>query len=301
MAPERLLKTNEVAKLLGLSDSTVKRLVDKGHLKASRTEGRHRLVSEAEVERYRQKLGETGTVVGADEQRSILPLRTTIQSLLGSLMRGDEAAAQRILAQAYNSGWKAARLGDDLIRPVMEQIGHEWERAGLDVYQEHRISRILESALIGLIRTIPPAGPDAPVAMGCSPSGDHYTLSGLLCELALREQGWHVINLGSNLPLSSLGRAVLRHRPRLVWLSISNLTDQASFVDEYRLFHESVSGSGAAVVLGGSALSPGLRTRVVAASFGERLSHLCEFARSLVSSPGVSSSNTMDRLEFNNP
>ena len=40
-------------------------------------------------------------------------------------------------------------------RAVMEQIGHGWETSDLDVFQEHRASRIVESAITGLIANLP--------------------------------------------------------------------------------------------------------------------------------------------------
>ncbi len=94
-------------------------------------------------------------------------------------------------------------------------------------------------------------------------------------------------NLGVNLPLRSLAQATIRHRPRLVFISVSYLKDEEQFVREYRSFHESAASVGAAVIMGGQALRPDLRSRLIYASHGDRMAHLAEFARRL-SAPGES-------------
>jgi hypothetical protein len=106
-------------------------------------------------------------------------------------------------------------------------------------------------------------------------------LAVLLGELVLRELGWEVRNLGCNLPLRSLAEAVVRHQPRLVFISAGYLKDEDQFVREYQSFHVKAAAVGAAVIVGGRALGPGLRSRLVYASHGENMAHLAEFARRL--------------------
>ena len=152
----------------------------------------------------------------------------------------------------------------------MERIGHGWEDRTLDVFQEHLASHAVASALIELneqasrtLRT------PAPLALGATPEGDPYILPLLLGELVLREQGWDVRNLGVNLPLRSLAAAVLGYRPGLVFLSVNSLTDPVRFASDYLGFYESAAAVGTAVVLGGRALGPDLRARLLYAGYGE--------------------------------
>ena len=133
-----------------------------------------------------------------------------------ALPRGRAVEAKPLIEAAHAALRDTARLADEFIRPVMERIGHDWGMGALDVFQEHRASRIVESTLGGLIARAAarPVEPGAPVALGATPEGDIYTLSGLLCELALRDLGWDVVNLGPNLPMASLAKAVRVHRPQ---------------------------------------------------------------------------------------
>jgi excisionase family DNA binding protein len=296
--PEPYLKTRQVAQALGVSVSTVKRWVDAGELSANRTVGKHRLIRRSEAERFardrnlkfdmREALDGRATseadIEAEAEVEELCPREIDaelVESFVTTLRRGRVLDSRDILVAAFRSVG-AVRLADDLVRPAMARIGHDWEEHGLDVFQEHRATRAIKQTLMELnqgLQIETRHRPPGPLALGATPEHDPYMLPGLLCELALREQGWDVTNLGVNLPLASLAKAIRAHRPRLVWLSVTHLVDPPAFVREYASFHEVASAAGAAVALGGQALTPDLRARLVAASFGDRMAHLAEFAR----------------------
>ena len=286
-ATEPLLKTRQLADALGVSVSTVKRWVDTGAIRAARTVGKHRLIAMGEAIRFARERALPGeklqALLGVKSSRVAAADEATCEELVAALKEGRAGRARELIVLAYAECKDAAVLADDLIRPAMERIGHGWEAGELGIDQEHRASRIVEAALMELnARLTRPTAASRPLALGAAPAGDPYTLSGLLCEMSLRELGWDVINFGPNLPLESLAKAVQRHRPRLVWLSVTHLEDPERFVREYRGLHASLASIGAATCLGGPALTPPLRARLVAASFGERVAHLAEFARRLV-------------------
>ncbi len=275
------LKTQQVANALGVSVSTVKRWVDSGVLGATRTVGKHRLIPRHEAERFARMQGLSFLM--EDEAPLIAPRRIDeplVDLLATTLRSGRGREARDLILGAYRGAGPTA-LADDLIRPVMQRIGHDWEARAIDVYHEHRATRVVTHALMEIVHDQQgcPPGDDAPLALGAAPEGDPYLLPGLLCEMVLRDLGWEVMNLGVNLPLASLARAVRAHRPRVTWVSVSYLDDRTQFPRAYAAFHDEVSADGTAVIVGGQALTPELRARMVAASFGDRMAHLAEFAR----------------------
>ena len=297
---DRDLKTRKVAELFGVSVSTVKRWVDSEKLPARRTPGGHRLFSAAKVARFAAEHGlaiaakrEDGEAGIEDRGRAALG---TWEDLADALSRGRSRAARHLIIEQSRRIGDPAELADHWIRPAMASIGRAWERRAIEIYQEHHATRTVEAALQELLRAQSPPRPDRPLAIGATPEGDFYSVSGLLCELTLRSIGWDAINLGPNLPVDSLGRAVLEHRPRLVWLSISHLNDRETFLRQYSAFYRSIAETGAAVILGGPALCPALRSRMVAASLGDRMSHLREFALRLAPTAGwpPSTSSSME-------
>lgn len=298
---ETYLKTQQVADALGVSVSTIKRWVDSGDLKAIRTLGKHRLVplTDAVAFAKRQELPVTGleklkTTNTTETTNDQIVLNDSVRENLVDLLKaGRTREATDRIVEVSKSGISAVSLADDLIRPVMERVGHSWMVGAWDVYEEHQASLAVASALTSLIGKLPAGGngPNAPVAVGATPEGDFYQIPLHLGELVLREAGWDVRNLGSNLPLKSLARAVHDYRPSLVFLSVSYLADPGRFLRDYQNFFEETSKVGAAVMLGGRALSLDLRARLVYASFGERMSHLAEFARRVRPSSLAPSSN----------
>ena len=206
------------------------------------------------------------------------------ESLGEALCEGRVLEAKALIESFHRSARGATALADSLIRPVMAQIGHGWMVGLIDVYQEHLATQIVAAALGDLIARVPQAikGPDVPLALGAAPEGDLSFLPVLLGEFVLRELGWRVLNLGANLPLRSLANAVDDHRPRLVFLTINHMSDEQRFLREYRSFSEVAAAHRVAVILGGRALVPELRSELVFASFGDRMTHLSEFARRLL-------------------
>jgi MerR family transcriptional regulator, light-induced transcriptional regulator len=283
------LKTQTVASALGLSVSTVKRWVDSGTIAAVRTQGKHRLIPRSEAIRLARELNrDPGVIVrlAAMPSCDAGPLDDRLCDRLCLLLsQGDAQEARQLIKSVFASGAGAVRLADELLRPVMARIGHEWMVGALDVYQEHQASQIVISTLLELIGQAGlVASSTAPLALGGTTEGDPYLISSLLAELVLLEAGWFVRNLSVNLPLRSLAQATIHYRPRMVFLSVNYLTDAEQFLREYMSFFETASRMRAAVVVGGQALVPEVRTRLVYTAFGDRMIHLAEFARQLASS-----------------
>ncbi|MCA1685044.1 MAG: B12-binding domain-containing protein [Planctomycetia bacterium] len=296
-APDPLLKTQQVAAALGVSVSTLKRWVDKGALRAARTVGKHRLIGLSEALRFARSQGlpESGLQALADPGGMAAGLidAGVRDALTEAIRRGDARRGRAILVSAYAAGGGAAALADQLIRPVMERIGHGWKVGDLDVFQEHQAAHIVASALHDLNeRASRTQRVPAPLALGATPEGDPYILPLLLGELVLREQGWDVRNLGVNLPLRSLAVAAIEYHPALIFLSVNDLPDEARFTHEYLSFYATAAAAGAAVVLGGRALGAGLRAGLTYAGFGDRMAHLSEFARRLAPAPRAALNGT---------
>jgi excisionase family DNA binding protein len=282
-----LLKTRQLADAIGVSVSTIKRWVDAGDLKASRTVGKHRLILLSEATRFarRQGLSVEGLEALGGAPEGILggAIDDQLREQLNEALRqGDAPGAKSLIRAVLASGQGAAALADDLIRPVMEQIGHGWMVGDLDVFEEHQASHIVAAALTEQIgRASRGRNGSTPLALGATPEGDFYQLALLLGELVMRELGWDVRNLGVNLPLESLAHALGHYRPRLVFISVSHLADERRFVEGYLSFFETATTAGTAIVVGGRALGPELRIRLRYASYGERMMHLSEFARQI--------------------
>lgn len=285
--PEVFLKTQQVADALGISVSTLKRWVDAGQLAATRTVGRHRLIALDEALRFARKNKMSTAALerlARGGARALLGVDEDVRRRLASALKeGRAREARRLILAAHAALGDGATLADELIGPVMRAVGHGWSVGDWDVYQEHQASQIVAAALGDLIARATRGGDmPGPVALGAAPEGDHYTLPTLLGELTLRELGWDVRNLGPDLPLRSLARAVAETRPRLVFLAVMHLADPVGFFAEYPAVAAAAREAGAAILLGGRALTPDHRSRLEHHGFGQRMADLAEHGRRLL-------------------
>ncbi len=285
VSTETYLKTQQVADALGVSVSSIKRWVDSGALEATRTMGKHRLVLLSSALQFarREKFPVDGLLAISSHPQGLEIDDRLCNQLLDVLKSGQERKASSLIVSAYHAGSGVADLADRLIRPVMERIGQLWLLGQWDIYEEHQATSLITSTLAGINHTLmhSTTGP-RPLALGASPAGDPYIMPGLLAEIVVREAGWDVRNLGSDLPLRSLASATRKHRPRLIFLSVNLIVDRAQFINDYSYFYEASNQVEAAVILGGRALDPDLRSRLIYASFGDRMAHLSEFARRML-------------------
>lgn len=285
---ERLpyLSTLEAAEALGVSVSTVKRWVDEGVLPAHKTAGGHRKLLRAEV----LALARQGGLPRGDpaveslawpRDRQADP-ETTAAALLEALLRGQRAEVRSVIRRAYVSGLTVETLADRIIAPAMAQVGREWQAGQLDVWQEHRATQLCAAALYEWKDELEArAERNRLLAVGGAPEGDPYLLATLLAQLVLLDAGWEAVNLGPNTPLPSLAKAVGELRPQLLWLSVSYLEDGTDFVGRYEELYRIAEQQGVAVAVGGQALAGPLRSTIPYTTYGDGLSHLAAFARTL--------------------
>jgi excisionase family DNA binding protein len=284
--PSPYLSTPQAAEALGISVSTVKRWVDEGVLPAHRTAGGHRKLLRAEVlalarggDLPRGDLGVLSTAVSWDRDAA---LERATETLAEALLQGQGAEVSGLVRRAYGSGVAIETLADRVIAPAMAKVGHDWETDRIDVWQEHRGTQLMAAALYDLkVELEARAERNRPVAIGGTPADDPYLLATLLAQLVLLDAGWEAVNLGPNTPLPALSNVLRELRPRLIWLSVSHLEDPAEFIDAQRALFQAAERQGVAVALGGRALEEPVRSAVPYTTYGDGLSHLAAFARTL--------------------
>jgi MerR family transcriptional regulator, light-induced transcriptional regulator len=280
------ISTVRAAGALGVSISTIKRWVDDGVLPAHRTAGGHRKLLRAEVLAL-ARLGALPnrdltslSVVSLGDQSIELPSLSA--ALFSAALEGDGIEVSALVRRAYHSGVAIEALADKVVAPVMGRVGHEWETARIDIWQEHRATQLCAAALYDLKNELEArAEQRRPVAVGGAPEGDPYLLATLLAQYTLLDAGWASVNLGPNTPLSSLAKAMRDLQPRLVWLSVSHLENSVEFLRSYREFYQAAERLGVAVAVGGRALAGPIRSAMPYTTYGDGFNHLAAFARTL--------------------
>ena len=280
----RSFSPGQLAPIVGVSESTMKRWVDSGLLRAERTPGGHRKITVADLLAFLRSRGRPmpsleGLAVLVEHVSGPNIEAATPEALAGVLVRGDATVARAMIVRQFKAGRPLDESLDRLVGPAMAEIGTQWARGKIDVYQEH-VATLRVWSVLGELRALLPVPPEsAPLALGGAPEGDPYLLPTMMAELTLAEMGWRTINIGPNTPIDSFVEAIRVHGPQLVWLSVTSLSPRPAFVDGYPRMFEAAEARGVQVAVGGQGLTAELQDRLVASAFGTRLAHLKTFAR----------------------
>lgn len=282
------LTPKEVAWALGVSESSVKRWVDRGTLAAITTAGGHRKLAVADVVHYARESGielARPEILGVVTRPNRKPLGLVVNSLVESLCEGNATATREILLAAYQLSHSCAAIGDELLCPAMRELGTRWEKGKLSVHEERRACEMTASALHEIRAMMPTPAPNAPLAMVTTAAGDHAELPIRVAELVLRENGWNVTLLGVALPLCEIAFAVKKHKPKLSLLSATHLDDPTQFVVEFREIVYEPTKQATTWLLGGGALPAELSDDLPCDHSGRSMSELAGIVRAIANQP----------------
>ncbi|HSB28898.1 MAG TPA: B12-binding domain-containing protein [Pyrinomonadaceae bacterium] len=277
------LTTKEVARLLRVSEATVKRWADDGLLHSSKTAGGHRRFSAHSIASLRREKG-IGNVPGLASAPNKHPALTRSSSVTFTelLLSGEEKEAAAFLIHAYMEGQSPVELFDRTITEAMHEVGELWFRGTITVADEHLATRVVLSALQKLRSIVVPAGPTGLKAICCGIDGDLHELPVHLAEIILETEGWDTRNLGPNTPLFSLREMVTQHRPQLVCISARSIADLDRGTSEYAQLRKVTAKLGASVVIGGEGFrDPTIRQRFPCDFYAEDFAGLTKFVNSL--------------------
>ena len=261
-----VLSTKEVAGLLNLAESTIKRWADDGNLLCIKTLGGHRKFRMADIvkfaEEHRYPL--TGILPPPASQSRQDQLSLGVNSgnyvllseiLLEELLRADRNRIFEFLAYLYKHHIPFSVIADEVIQPAMSQLGHLWAEEKLKVDQEHLATQALHEALIRLAPNLHKK-PTNGLTMVCAcPESQWHDLATRILSCAFEAEGWTVQNIGSNTPLQVLASYVRTHRPNAICLSTATRPRRPGNLEAIQSIGKLARVQGALFFVGGSGVS----------------------------------------------
>lgn len=233
-----VVSPKELAQAIGVSESSLKRWADDGLVRVSRTAGGHRRIAIADAIRFiretRSPLVDP-TVLGLVDVdlvgRDVTTTGDDAERFFRYLIAGRAREARGLILRQYLSGISVADICDGPVRLALARIGELWHHDESGVFLEHRATDICMHALHQLRAILEPPE-DAPFAVGGAPNGDLYAIPSLVASLVLNSQDLRTANLGPQTPPNVLLQAALAHQARLVWMSVSIVTDAKTLARE---------------------------------------------------------------------
>jgi MerR family transcriptional regulator, light-induced transcriptional regulator len=301
-SPPDLHSPKQVARALGVSESSLKRWCDRGLIKTIKTAGGHRRVLAAEAIRFAQSRGITlasPEILGLPPATSMaaVNMEGSAQLLADLLLEGNDAPCRQIVLNLVYAGLSISRVFDEVIAKAFSIIGERWACREADVYQERRGCEIMLRTLAEVRKLQSP--PDGTLkAIGGTATGNIYSLQTVMSEIVLRDCGFDAVSVGTSIPFESLSKAVNENLPAVFWLSAAYIPDEAAFLKGFSELSSACAASRTALVVGGRALTHSLREQMVYASYCDTMQQLDSFAKSLIQA--TSGTTTKDKPRSRN-
>jgi len=287
-ALKTVISPRELARAIGSSESSVKRWVDSGAIRAARTAGGHRRIRIVDavqfIREHRHPIVHAELLGLADLEGPVSEnghrLDRSGEHLYAFLEQGRDRAARGLVLSLFLSGMGLASIIDDSLREAMARLGELWRHSDEGIFREHRATNICIQA-INQIALLVEAPPEAPVAVGGTLTGDPYLLPSMAAATVLSGEGFRAVNLGPQTPEIALMKAAERHEARMVWLSISSVDEAAEVTRTVQRLAAHFSANQARFIVGGRELE---RLNLASGGhmyFGASMAELAAFARGL--------------------
>ena len=285
MDPElkSFLSPRDLAKAIGASESSLKRWVDDGRIRVSRTAGGHRRIPLTEAVRFIRsagislddpgRIGLAGIDMSRDCNEDSMPGECAD---LFRELRGREVE-QRLFA-AFLGGASVAEICDGPVRIALQQVGELYRESPAGITIEHAAVEHCVRALNTIRNVLTPPDNTAPLAIGGAVAGNPYVLPSLGVAAVLEELGFRAINVGANLPLESLIPMATSHKANIVWRTSNDELDQKTQSQELEGLQRLRETSGCTSVVGGGGFDAALAQRYDSHSF-DTLVEFSGFAR----------------------
>jgi methanogenic corrinoid protein MtbC1 len=219
--------TADLAKLLDVNESTVKRWSDAGDLACIKTRGGHRRYAVGTVLEFmrRHNLSPSSLaaneIVSEDLQAHVVAgnIHKLVPELKKEMLEGNVPGIVKILRLAYVARPKLLDLFSELVFPPLVEIGEEWHKRIITVDREHLASNALREALAQFHAELPRREPNRLKAVCSCLDGELHDIAIRCVSYYLETEGWNVLFLGQSSPIESLAGAIKAHKPHLVALS----------------------------------------------------------------------------------
>jgi methanogenic corrinoid protein MtbC1 len=279
------LTTKDVARLLLVSEATVKRWADDGLLLPKKTVGGHRRFSIQSIARLRREQGIAPAAQSPTKRvgKKMVPGRLpSAESFSDLLLSDNEAEAAAQLIDAYLQNHALATLFDVTITNAMHRVGDLWFNGTITIADEHLATRVMLSALQKLRGVVVPGQATGLKAVSCGIEGDLHELPIHLAEIIFESEGWDISNLGPNTPLFTLRDMVAQKKPDLVCISARSIVDLDRATTEYAQLRKIIEKIKGTTVLGGEVFrDSNLRQRFPAEFYAESFGGLSTFVKEL--------------------
>lgn len=139
------------------------------------------------------------------------------RQLYAALVQHNENRSGDLLRSAA-AEFNLHTLFQEVLVPVLLEIGEAWYSGRIRVTTEHFASTYIKGRLLAMMQTYPSRRGSGHILVGCAP-GEQHDIAPLMLALLLRSKGYRVEYLGADVPLEDLVDYAGYERPNMIILS----------------------------------------------------------------------------------
>ncbi len=230
--------TRELAEMLSVNESTVKRWADSGYIECAKTRGGHRKFPVRSVLKF---IHENQMSVPSlslaefdkkDEQAHLSAgfVDILVPRLKEAALQGDSHEVLRLMRTGVVSQPDIILLYTQLLFPALVEIGAGWESGELGVDSEHLATQAIKSALFRFQSELYVKEPNGLMAIVTCYEGEIHDIAITCVASYLTSEGWKVYHLGPDIPTEDLVAFIQIRKPDLVAVSADIIENERSFV-----------------------------------------------------------------------
>lgn len=227
----KYMNSKDVALLMGVNVSTIKRWTDAHQLPCYQTPGGHRKFTLGHVNEFlknnKNKIKKVNLfeLKGLADKELIHNIENGDLSKLNSIFfkaatEANQSKIDTIITGLTLKGMKLEDIYDQLVLPVMRSIGELWKIGQLTIPEEHLASEVVRKSMYDLGESLNiEFSDDAPSAICFSISGDEHELPLIMAKQILELNGIRTFNLGRSVPVISLTDLLSKVQPDFLIIS----------------------------------------------------------------------------------
>ena len=262
----KYLNSKEVAMIMGVHVSTVKRWTDAGKLPCYQTPGGHRKFILRHINEFLAKNKKKSKKVNIIELEGIKD-RKLIQNIdhgeyekllpvfIKQALNADGNRLKTTLTGLYMKQYLLHDIYDALVMPVLESIGDMWANNDISVAEEHLASNTIRNAVHALGETLERKDyKDNSYTLSLALSGDEHDLPLIMTKQILEIKGIPVINCGRNTPANSIKRLLKKFQPDKIIVSLTYIENKKLAKQELDDLLKIASKTHAKIYVGGAGI-----------------------------------------------
>lgn len=261
---EVLFNTNEVAKMLRVDKSTVKRWTDEGKLKCFRTPGGHRKFRADDVYNFMSQfnygvstlqimpeLASDEAIIKRIVQKKEFNVLTSV--CFNAAIKGKKDEVLALFIEIYRAGLSPAEIFDFILTPSLKKVSDTFRVNKISFTEFQLAHNALSSAIIQFTDSISRVSRNNKTIICVSLEQEKHDVEIKALVTLLEVEGFTVLNLGVGVAAEAVNQLIYRTKPFAVCIYSSTAANEENFIVEVEKVLRTAKENMTHVVAGGKA------------------------------------------------